>query len=50
MDDKDVNFESIEGTEDDELSPFEANSNDDSIRSGGDPASTALTEDVEDEN
>jgi hypothetical protein len=36
MADDNIRFENIEGTQDDELDPFEANNLDDSLRSAGD--------------
>jgi len=50
MDPNDVSFESIEGTDEDQLDPFVANANEDAIFSGADPDDTSLTEDVDDED
>ena len=45
----DIPFDSIEGTEDDELDPQAANGNEDSIFSGGDPDDTDTNLELEEE-
>lgn len=50
MDYDDVSFDSIAGSEDDELDPQQANDLQDAIYSAGDPDDASRTEDVDDEN
>lgn len=47
MQDDDIRFDSIEGSEEDQLDAATANGADDSIRSGGDPDDNNQTQDVD---
>ena len=46
----DESFESIEGTDEDVLSPSAANLNEASIYSAGDPDDVSLSEDIDEED